>query len=147
VLITRLAAEMDKRARAKGLRLTVDVSPDLPLVTVDESLIREAIINLMENAIKYTQNGFVSVRAYQSQGEVVIKIEDSGMGVPTADLPHLFEKFYRVKTREAVKMRGTGLGLSIVKSIVELHKGRVWVESELNRGSAFFIALPVRVPG
>ncbi len=83
------------------------------------------------------------MRVYQMNEEVVTRVEDSGMGIPAADLPRLFEKFYRVKTREALKMRGTGLGLSIVKSIATLHKGRVWVESELNRGSVFYLALPI----
>ena len=142
-LVERIAAEMGVRARAKGLDFSVAISPSLTLVTADETLIRQAIINLIDNAIKYTPNGFVRVRVYQAQEEVVIKVEDSGIGIPAADLPRLFEKFYRVKTREALKMRGTGLGLSIVKSIVTIHKGRVWVESELNRGSAFYVALPV----
>ncbi len=142
-LVGRIAAEMGARARSKGLDFGVEISSGLALVTADETLIRQAIINLIDNAIKYTPNGFVRVHVYQAQEEVVIKVEDSGMGIPAADLPRLFEKFYRVKTREALKMRGTGLGLSIVKSIVTLHKGRVWVESELNRGSAFYVALPV----
>ncbi len=141
-LIRRLAVEMDARAHAKGLNLTLDVSADLPLVTMDEALIRQAITNLIDNAIKYTVSGFVNVCACQIEKEVVVSVKDSGIGIPTAALPRLFEKFYRVKTREAMKMRGTGLGLSIVKSIAELHKGRVWVESELNRGSTFFLALP-----
>ena len=142
-LIRRLAVEMDARAHAKGLSLNLNLSSDLPPITMDEALIRQAITNLIDNAIKYTVSGFVEVYAYQTEKEVVVSVKDSGIGVPTADLPRLFEKFYRVKTREAMKMRGTGLGLSIVKSIAELHKGRVWVESELNRGSTFFLALPI----
>jgi len=146
-LIRRLAVEMDARAHAKGLDLHLNLSSDLPLIMMDEALIRQAITNLIDNAIKYTVSGFVDVSAYETEKEVVVSVKDSGIGIPTVDLPRLFEKFYRVKTREAMKMRGTGLGLSIVKSIAGLHRGRVWVESELNRGSTFFLALPVSDQG
>jgi len=141
-MLKRLALEMDMSARVKGLEFTLDVSPALSPVMADETLLRQAIANLVDNAIKYTHQGFVKLRAYNIQDGVMIEVQDSGIGIPNADLPRLFEKFYRVKTRESLKIHGTGLGLAIVKSIVELHKGRVWAKSELGRGSTFFISLP-----
>ena len=115
---------------------------DLPSIVIDEALVRQAITNLIDNAIKYTHEGFIHVHAYQADNVIVVSVQDSGIGIPAADQPRLFEKFYRVKTREAVKMRGSGLGLSIVKSIAELHQGRVWVESNPGAGSTFSFVLP-----
>ena len=99
--------------------------------------------NLIDNAVKYTLKGCIRVSACWTKKETVIKVEDSGIGIPTTDQPRLFERFYRVKTREAMGMRGSGLGLSIVKAVAELHEGQVWVESEYRVGSTFFLALPL----
>ena len=142
-ILRDLAMELGTRARAKGLDLSLELPSDLPAITIDATLVRQALTNLIDNAIKYTDQGTIHVTANQADNEIIVSVTDSGIGIPAANLPRLFEKFYRVKTREAVKKRGSGLGLSIVKSITELHNGRVWVESEPSRGSTFFLALPL----
>jgi PAS domain S-box-containing protein len=120
----------------------------IAIVAGDAALLRQAITNLVDNAIKYTPSGGrVSVGlSMQTEGDTkrtVIYVSDTGIGIAPEDQLRLFEKFYRVKRRDAPSVSGTGLGLSIVKSIVERHGGKVWVESELNQGSTFFISLPL----
>ncbi len=111
----------------------------------DPALLNQALFNLVDNAIKYTPvGGKVGVKIDRRGEAVVFEVFDSGIGVAPLDLPHMFEKFYRSGRREAYKQRGTGLGLAIVKSIVERHGGRVWVESQLGKGSSFFIAIPIQ---
>ena len=109
----------------------------------DPALVQQAIYNLVENAIKYTQvNGEVRVKLNAGLSTAIIEVRDTGIGIAPLDLPHMFEKFYRSGRREAYQQRGTGLGLAIVKSIAERHQGKVWVESQLGRGSVFFLELP-----
>ncbi len=128
--------------------------PDVAIVSGDAALLRQAITNLVDNAIKYTLSGgdvVVSLSTdrasrARSEGEgrrALIQVSDTGIGIAPEDHVRLFEKFYRVKRRDAADVPGTGLGLSIVKSIVERHEGTVWVESELNQGSTFTISLPL----
>jgi signal transduction histidine kinase len=102
------------------------------------------VANLVDNAIKYTPaQGRVTVRARQERGLQQIVVEDTGLGVAPADLPRLFEKFYRARAGEARREKGSGLGLAIVKSIAEQHGGRVSVESRLGAGSVFTLEIPV----
>jgi signal transduction histidine kinase len=106
------------------------------------SLLARALNNLVENAIKYTSpGGRVTVRIFCQQREVVVSVTDNGLGISEQDLPRVFEKFFRARRHQ--DNTGTGLGLAIVKSIVERHRGRVWAESQANRGSTFSIALPL----
>jgi two-component system phosphate regulon sensor histidine kinase PhoR len=101
---------------------------------------------LLDNALKYTPKGsHIDVSARRREQEVEVCIRDNGPGIPADDLPHIFERFYRVDKGRSRDKGGTGLGLSIVKHIVQLHGGRVWVESTLGQGTAFFFGLPVRV--
>lgn len=111
----------------------------------DRTLLRQAIGNLVDNAIKYTPaGGLVSVGMDLSENVAVVRISDTGIGITPENQVRLFEKFYRIKRRETTDIAGTGLGLALVKSIVERHQGRVWMESELNKGSTFYIALPLQ---
>ena len=115
-----------------------------PTVIGDRTLLRQAVSNLVDNSIKYTPaGGQVSVGLGMNDQEAVIRIADTGIGIAAEDQVRLFEKFYRIKRRETGNVQGTGLGLALVKSIIERHGGRVWVESELNKGSTFYIALPL----
>ncbi len=110
-------------------------------------LLRQAIANLVDNAIKYTPSGGTVTVGLQVLGqEVHVVVSDTGVGIAPEDQVRLFEKFYRIRRRGLEDVPGSGLGLAIVKSIVERHGGRVWVESQLNRGSTFTIALPIRKP-
>jgi len=132
------------RAMGKGLAFHVQVAKSLPVIMGDQALLRQAITNLVDNAIKYTPSGEVRVRTYVDKSDVLIEVKDTGPGISHADQVRLFEKFYRVKRRDSLDIKGSGLGLAIVKSIVERrHGGRVWVNSQLGAGSSFFIALPI----
>jgi PAS domain S-box-containing protein len=111
-------------------------------VFVDPDRLQEVIINLFDNAVKYTSQGKVSIGLTGNDTVVQVYVRDTGPGIPAGDIPHLFQKFYRVDSSVTRSTGGTGLGLFICRKIVELYKGRIWVESELGKGSTFFINLP-----
>lgn len=108
----------------------------------DPHRIAEVLQNLIDNALKYTMSGSVTVRLTGDASITQIQVQDTGMGIPADDIPHLFQKFYRVDNSSTRTIGGTGLGLFICRKIVELYNGRIWVESELGKGSTFFINLP-----
>jgi PAS domain S-box-containing protein len=137
---------MRARAASKGINLRLESSVGAPTVMGDCVLLRQAIGNLVDNAIKYTPPGgkvSVGLRVLEKEGIVVVRITDTGIGIAPEDQVRLFEKFYRIKRRETEDISGTGLGLALVKGIVERHHGRVWVDSVLNEGSTFYVALPI----
>lgn len=111
-------------------------------VQVDQERIREVLTNLFDNATKYTESGKINIGLTGDNQVVQIRIQDTGAGIPKEDLGHLFEKFYRVDNSSTRTIGGTGLGLFICRKIVEMYSGRIWVESEVGRGSTFFINLP-----
>jgi PAS domain S-box-containing protein len=130
-------------AMTKGLTLTVDVPQNLPVLSGDATLLRQAISNLVDNAIKYTPSGGqVRVIVSTEPDKFRLAVADTGLGIAPADQAHLFQKFFRVKQRGSTQVKGSGLGLAIVKSIVERHGGRVWVDSRLGKGSTFYLELP-----
>jgi two-component system sensor histidine kinase VicK len=109
---------------------------------VDPDRLREVITNLFDNAVKYTESGKISIGITGDPQVVQFYVRDTGPGIPPDDVPHLFEKFYRVDNSTTRTIGGTGLGLFICRKIVELYNGRIWVESEAGKGSSFFINLP-----
>ena len=110
---------------------------------VDHTRIRQVLYNLVENAIKYTPDGGeVTVKVFEQGDETYLQVTDTGLGIPAADQPHIFEKFYRVRGEHVEGIKGTGLGLAITQGIVEQHKGRIWLESVFGEGSTFIVALP-----
>lgn len=111
-------------------------------VNADPDRLREVITNLFDNACKYTDAGKISIGLTGNTEVVQIYIRDTGSGIPTEDIPHLFQKFYRVDSSATRTIGGTGLGLFICRKIIEMYQGRLWVESELGKGSTFFINLP-----
>jgi signal transduction histidine kinase/DNA-binding response OmpR family regulator len=127
----------------KGLRLVKQVDADLPGVTADRDRIIQVVINLISNAVKFTDSGSVTCRAERRGGEVVVRISDTGVGITPADQPKVFERFKQVGDTLTDKPKGTGLGLPICREIVEHHGGRIWVESEPGKGSTFSFALPL----
>ena len=132
------------RSAAEIKQQTVEsvLSDDLPMVRGDPYRLRQMIANLVENAIKYTPaNGEIRVAAVVEGDQVILRVSDSGPGIPTADQPYVFDKFFRA-SNVPDDTGGTGLGLSIVKSIVDSHRGRVWVDSQLGRGTTFTVVLP-----
>jgi PAS domain S-box-containing protein len=111
-------------------------------VYADPDRVREVITNLFDNACKYTDGGKISIGLTGNNDVVQLYIRDTGAGIPADDIPHLFQKFYRVDSSATRTVGGTGLGLFICRKIIELYKGRLWVESEVGKGSTFFINLP-----
>lgn len=108
----------------------------------DADRIREVITNLFDNAVKYTEEGKISIGLTGNEQVVQCYVKDTGPGIPADDVPHLFQKFYRVDNSATRTIGGTGLGLFICRKIIELYNGRIWVESELGKGSTFYINLP-----
>ncbi len=147
LILIEAVDSMRARAAANGLVLRLEPSEGSVTITGDHTLLRQAIGNLVDNAIKYTPSGgevSVGMEVDEARGEVIIHVHDTGIGIAPEDQLRLFEKFYRIRRRETGNVPGTGLGLALVRSIIERHGGRVWVESELNKGSTFYIALPLR---
>jgi len=131
-------------ADQKNVGLAQVSAPDLPeAIDADRALLQQAVYNLVENAIKYTpEHGTVTLWVKTAPQGLQFEVQDTGIGIAPADLPRLFEKYFRGSQREARAQRGSGLGLAIVRSIAELHGGKVWVESELGQGSTFFMFIP-----
>jgi two-component system phosphate regulon sensor histidine kinase PhoR len=131
-------------AATKQLSLSLNVPPGLPPVRGDANLLREVLRNLLDNAVQYTPaGGQIKVIAVADGGYVVVTVSDTGIGIPQADQPRIFERFYRVDAARSREVGGTGLGLSIARHIVESHGGRIWVESEVGQGSRFRFSLPI----
>jgi signal transduction histidine kinase len=131
-------------ADQKQLTFELQLDPSDVVVECDAGQLRRALDNLIDNAIKYTPNGGrIDVVAEHTATDVIIKVADTGPGIPVRDAPHLFERFYRVRDANHLEIEGSGLGLAIVKAIVEQHGGAVWVESELGRGSVFSMSVPL----
>jgi PAS domain S-box-containing protein len=147
-IVERVTGSLRLIAKEKDVSLSVEIPKDIPhAVEVDQALLHQAVYNLVENAVKYTPNGGeVAVRLQPASDSLTFAIQDSGLGISEEDLKRLFEKFYRGTNRKALSKRGTGLGLAIVKSIAERHGGKVWVESELDAGSTFFLQIPLTQP-
>jgi two-component system NtrC family sensor kinase len=130
------------RCENKGIHLEVDLPPDLPAVAGNPVRLRQMINNLIDNAIKFTpENGRVTVSTHLEENQVLLLVSDTGVGIPPPEQPYIFNKFYRASNVE--DGTGSGLGLSIVKSIVEVHGGRIWVESTVGEGSTFTVVLPI----
>jgi two-component system phosphate regulon sensor histidine kinase PhoR len=145
-VVERVVGALQLQASQKQVVISSDISQHaIPLIEADYALLQQALHNLVENAVIYTEpRGKVSVRVEPDKDQMVFTVCDTGIGIAPVDLPRIFEKFYRGGQKEAKKRQGTGLGLAIVKSIADRHKGRVWVESQLGKGSAFHLAIPFR---
>jgi signal transduction histidine kinase len=120
-------------------------APDFPAVYADPELIEEVLSNLVDNAIKYSpEGGKIAITGKVNQEQVEITIADEGVGIPVREFEHIFERFHRVDSSFVQRIRGVGLGLYICKYIVEAHGGRIWVVSELGKGSQFTFTLPLQ---
>jgi signal transduction histidine kinase/DNA-binding response OmpR family regulator len=143
-LLEEFVADFQIQADSKGHSMYFEAPDEDLRVSVDKSRIRQVMQNLMGNAIKYTpENGRIDIRTQPKNGQVWIKISDSGLGIPEKDLPHIFDKFYRVETDDRSDIQGNGLGLAIVRAIVDQHGGEVQVASVLGEGSTFSFSLPM----
>ena len=143
-LITGLVDDVRARPAAAGHVLTTAVDPAVGTILVDPLKISQVLANLIDNAIKYTPRGSrIEVEARRSAAAIDVCVRDNGPGIPEKDLPHIFERFYRVDKGRSRETGGTGLGLSIAKHIVQLHGGRIWVHSTPGKGAAFQFTLPL----
>lgn len=141
-VISEAVREMQSEAALNHHTLKLDVA-DLPPVRGNARRLRQVVVNLVGNALKYTPaGGEVAVTARDDGGFVFLHVRDTGLGIALDDQRHIFDKFFRVRTDATERITGSGLGLSIVKAIVEKHDGRVWVTSELGKGSTFTVVLP-----
>jgi len=133
---------MSSKADEEHIQVRVESPEGLPVLEADRDKVKQVLLNLLSNAIKYNRtNGSVILRAESTDTEIFISVQDTGVGIPEQALPHLFEKFYRVREHEN-KASGTGLGLSICKQIVQGHGGRIEVKSKMGIGTMFMIHLP-----
>lgn len=144
-LLEGIVEEYWQHAHLAGIKLQLDIPDDISPINGDGSLIRQALTNLVGNAIKYAPNsGHMWLRAEQKNTELILSVQDNGPGIPKQDQMRLFEKFYRVKQRGTEKVKGSGLGLAIVRSIAERHGGRAWCYSQQGEGCTFSISLPTQ---
>lgn len=143
-LLEGILADYHARRGSDGHVLDQQLDPAVPVLLLDPLKLTQVFENLIDNAIKHTPAGTrIHVELTQQDRAVVACVRDDGPGIPAEDLPHVFERFYRVDKGRSREKGGTGLGLSIVKHIAQLHGGRVWAESEAGQGSAFFLTLPM----
>ena len=155
--LKQLTEELKFAAEKKGLKMEFIVGTDqlakvnlsnekniMPFyyVYADPDRLREVVTNLFDNAVKFTTEGSITIGLTADSNIVQFYVKDTGVGIPAEDIPHLFQKFYRVDNSATRTVGGTGLGLFICKKIVELYNGRIWVESQVKKGSTFYINIP-----
>jgi signal transduction histidine kinase len=132
-----------ERAVKHGITLDLDVDERLGEYVGDERKIKQILLNLLSNAVKFTpEGGRISITANKIDSGVGISVSDTGTGIAPEDQPKIFEEFRQVGSDSTHKTEGTGLGLTLAKKFVELHRGKIWVESELGKGTTFTFTLP-----
>jgi signal transduction histidine kinase len=144
-VVNTVRTSLRSLAAEKGLDFVTVIPPDLPLCQGDAKRITQCLVNLAGNALKFTREGRVEIGVEMRDGALLFRVSDTGIGIPASQLGHIFEEFRQVDATITREFGGTGLGLSITKKFVELHGGRIWVESESGKGSTFFISMPVTV--
>jgi len=147
-LVSAALQQVQALAQAKGLVLQTDIAAALPMLNADRDKVQRTLTNLLGNACKFTPHGgtvAVSVQLASQENAVLFAIRDTGEGIPHEAFERIFEKFGQVETRKAGHNHSTGLGLTLCKMAVEMHGGRIWVESELGEGSTFLFTLPLEV--
>jgi two-component system phosphate regulon sensor histidine kinase PhoR len=132
----------DQRLKDKQLSLVIDMKENLPPIKADLFKLEQMLVNLLDNAIKYTDHGEIAISAGVQENRVRIQVRDTGIGIPKENIPRIFERFYVVDKSRSRKSGGTGLGLSIVKHVVLLHKGTIGIESILGEGTTVTVSLP-----
>jgi signal transduction histidine kinase len=143
--LARVVKDWEKKAAAKQLTIAADIERDLPSISADEARLEEVVYNLLDNAVKYSSNGrTITIHASRAgTDKIALRVSDEGNGIATADLPRIFERFYRADKARSREVGGTGLGLAIVKHIAQLHGGSVEAESQLGRGTTIRVILPI----
>jgi signal transduction histidine kinase len=146
-MVNTVVAATESLARAKGIGLTTAVASGLPAGTGDARRLSQVLLNLVGNAIKFTDQGSVAIRAAQAGGAFELSVVDTGLGIRPEDQGRIFDEFQQVDDTSTRKKGGTGLGLSISRKIVELHGGRIAVHSTVGQGSTFTVTIPIDAPG
>lgn len=141
-LTAELANVFRSAAERAGLRLTIECPPLPELMYVDHEMWEKIVFNLLSNAFKFTFEGEIAVRLRWADNHVELSVQDTGIGIPTAELPHLFERFHRVKESQGRTIEGSGIGLSLVQELVKLHGGTIVVTSTMGSGSCFTVSIP-----
>jgi signal transduction histidine kinase len=144
-VVETVRASLQSLALEKGLDFVAAAEDDIPLAYGDGKRITQCLMNLVGNALKFTKHGRVTVWVERRGNELLYRISDTGIGIPKDELENIFTEFQQVDTAVTREFTGTGLGLNITKKFVEMHDGRIWVESELGKGSTFFFSIPLRV--
>jgi signal transduction histidine kinase len=142
-LLDTCAHSVEDQAVARGIVFKSDIEVGLHDVMGDASQLEQVISNLLDNALKYTLNGgSIWLRAHNLEDAVIIEVEDTGLGIPRDVQNQVFDRFFRVKSTQTETVSGSGIGLSLVKAIIDHHKGRVWLKSEIGVGTSFYVTLP-----
>jgi signal transduction histidine kinase len=147
-LVSDVVKPYEDHIRSSGFRLSVNLEESLPPALVDREAVSQAVLNLVDNALKYsTDRKHLSIRVWKCKGEVAIQVADQGIGIPESEQRRIFDKFYRVSTGLVHDTKGSGLGLTLTNRIVEAHGGRIEVDSRPGSGSRFTIFLPISPAG
>jgi signal transduction histidine kinase len=144
-VVETVRASLQSLALEKGLQFEAAVGNDIPLALGDGKRIMQCLMNLVGNALKFSKQGSVAVGVEQQGENLLYRVSDTGIGIPKEELENIFVEFQQLDTAITREFSGTGLGLNITKKFVEMHGGRIWVESELGKGSTFFFSIPLRV--
>ena len=144
-VLTEIAKIMEPEAKQKGVRLLVRLGKDLPLIEADSDRLDQVVINLVSNAIKFTpKGGAIEICSEDKSDALVASVKDTGPGIRLKDQKRLFDKFFRSQQTIVQNVKGTGLGLAIAKGIIDQHQGKIWVQSEPDKGSTFYFSLPIK---
>ena len=143
-MVYGVAQSLMPLAEQKGLSVSVEMAPDVDMITSDERRVRQVLINLANNAVKFTEKGTVKIRCVKGDSRIKVEISDSGIGIHKDDMDKLFRPFQQLDTGTSRRYEGTGLGLSVCKRIVDVLGGNIYVESQLGMGSAFTFTLPLK---
>lgn len=142
MLVEEMIRRAQMRASEKGLALHLDIPDSIVYLYCDKNRMEQILTNLIENAVRYTEKGSISLEVEEHAKEIQITVKDTGIGIKKEDIPYLFERFYRADKSRSRAHGGTGLGLSIVKNLIELHEGSIHVESEINVGTTITLTFP-----
>jgi len=142
-IIKEISEDMKPIINEKKLEFIVNITRNIPSILGDKNRLSQVLKNLLVNAVKFTDNGSITIGAKKKENNLIIYVEDTGIGISDDELKKIFTKFYQIYTNDDRKNEGTGLGLFICKEIIKKHNGKIWAESELGKGSKFVIQLPI----